>query len=133
MESVVFDAQPLVALLTGEPRAKAVRDRIAGYRGSLRVVISSVNWCEVLYVLRRHRDQHAAAAASALLGRIPLEVVDATEELATTAAEFKARFGLGLGDSFAAALAATLGAPLLTGDADFLPLAEHGLRVEWAG
>jgi len=25
------------------------------------------------------------------------------------------------------------GAPLLTGDPDFLPLAEHGLTIEWVG
>ena len=53
--------------------------------------------------------------------------------LATHAADLKARHGLGLGDAFAAALALATRSPLLTGDADFRALEEHGLALEWVG
>ncbi len=64
---------------------------------------------------------------------LPLAVVSADADPATYAAEIKARQALSLGDAFAAGLALAAEAPLLTGDADFLPLAEHGLALEWVG
>jgi predicted nucleic acid-binding protein len=45
----------------------------------------------------------------------------------------KARHGLGLGDSCAAALALATHSPLMTADSDFLPLAERGLKLDWLG
>jgi predicted nucleic acid-binding protein len=110
-----------------------VRDRLQQLQGSHRLIISSVNWCEVLYVIRRNTDAATAARAARLLQDFTVAVVDADAELATFAAEVKARHGLGLGDSFAAALAIATDSPLMTADADFLPLAEHGLKLDWLG
>ncbi len=95
--------------------------------------ISSVNWCEVLYTARTKAGPFVEALAVRGFRAFPISVIDADERVATYAADVKARFGLGLGDSFAAGLALALDAPLLTGDADFLPLAEHGLRIDWVG
>lgn len=60
-------------------------------------------------------------------------MVSVDAELATFAAELKARHALGLGDAFAAALAVATDAPLVTGDSDFLALAEDGLKIDWVG
>ena len=95
--------------------------------------MSTVSWCEVLYIARMKGGPFVEARAVGRLRALGVSVVDADERLATYAADVKARFGLGLGDSFAAGLALALGAPLLTGDADFLPLAEHGLQIDWVG
>lgn len=95
--------------------------------------ISSVNLCEVLYVVRRKAGMDCASRASSWLKRVPMQVVNADEYTAIYAAELKHRHALGLGDAFAAGLAFALDAPLLTGDADFLPLAGHGLRLDWVG
>lgn len=134
MGPLVLDAQPLIAVIADEPLAPTVVGRLEAALGSDReLLISSVNWCEVLYMTRRLLGEPSARRAIYLAGRLPLSVVNADDELATYAAEMKTRHRLGLGDCFAAGLALALHAPLLTGDADFLPLAEHGLEIDWVG
>lgn len=130
---LVLDAQPLVALLAGEPSADRIARTMSDRAGRGDLLICAVNWCELLYVTRARRGAADAARAAALIQSIPVLVVDADAEIAGVAAALKADFGLGIGDSFAAALAVALGAPLLTGDTDFLPLAGSGLRIEWVG
>jgi len=129
-DKVVLDAQPVIALLARESSAPAIRRELAGHASGA-AVISSVNWCEVLYYVRRRSDAHAAARLAGLLRSLPLGVVDADAEVAGYAAFAKAEFRLGLGDCFAAGLALALGAPLLTGDGDFRVLEAHGLDVIW--
>lgn len=110
-----------------------VRERLRRWTIDGDVVVSAVNWCEVVYVTRLKGDPFSTARAEALLSRVPISVVGVGPELATYAAEMRVMHRLGLGDSFAAALAIMTGSPLLTGDADFLPLTEHGLTIEWVG
>lgn len=133
MAALVVDAQPLVALLAGEPSMPLVRARLREWAADGDILISAVNWAEVLYIARRRAGAFASARADAMLRRVPISVVDVGAGLASHAAELKTRHTLGLGDSFAAALAIATNSPLLTGDADFLPLAEHGLAIEWVG
>lgn len=133
MAAVVIDAQPLVALVRGEPSMPEIKARLRRLRGSHGLITSSVTWCEVLYVIRRNDDAATAVRASRLLQEIGIAVVDVDTRLATYAAEVKAVHGLGLGDSFAAALALATDSPLMTADTDFLPLAEHGLKLDWLG
>ena len=133
MDAVVLDAQPLVAYLLDEPLADAVDARLRAAQRAGRCLVGTVNWCEVLYIVRRTRGPRAAARAGKLLEAASITLVDADAELATFAAEIKSRYGLALGDSFAAALAIATGSPLMTADTDFLPLAEHGLKLDWLG
>jgi uncharacterized protein with PIN domain len=129
----VIDAGPLVAILLDEASAPRVRARLEELRRSSELAISSVNWCEVLYSARLKAGPFVEALAVSGFRALPIAVVDCDERLASHAADMKARFGLGLGDCFAAGLAMALGAPLLTGDADFLPLGQHGLQIDWVG
>jgi predicted nucleic acid-binding protein len=129
----VIDAGPLVSLLLDEATAPRVSARLEELLPICDLSISSVNWCEVLYTARTKAGPFVEALAVRGFRAFPISVIDADERLASYAADVKARFGLGLGDSFAAGLALALDAPLLTGDADFLPLAEHGLRIDWVG
>ena len=133
MDTVVFDAQPLVAFVFDEPAADQVESWMRRCARTGCGVIASVNWCEVLYVIARRLDEHAAARAVYLLEDSGISVIDVGRDIATRAADLKARHALGLGDAFAAALAMATGSPLLTGDTDFLPLADHGLAIEWVG
>lgn len=133
MGAVVVDAGPLVSLLLNEAGAPRVSARIEELLPVSDLSISSVNWCEVLYTARAKANPFVEALAVRGFRAFPISVVDANERIATYAADVKARFGLGLGDSFAAGLALALDAPLLTGDTDFLPLAEHGLKLDWVG
>lgn len=129
----MLDAGVLVSLLLNEAAAPRVRSRLECLRSTSELSISSVNWCEVLYTARTKAGPFVEAIAVHGARALPIAVVDADERIATYAADVKARFGLGLGDAFAAGLALALDAPLLTGDTDFLPLAEHGLKLDWMG
>ena len=120
-------------LLSADPKAAIVRERLAAHRAHGELVISAVNWCEALSTAQRKAGTWATVRSAAVLRRVPISVVDADAVMAAHAAEMKTRYRLGLGDCFAAGLALALRAPLLTGDADFLPLAEHGLKIDWVG
>jgi uncharacterized protein with PIN domain len=133
MGVLAVDAQPLVAILLKEDRALRAMEVIRECRARGDVEICAVNLAEVLHIARMRAGTHVASRALALIDEVPITVVSADGTIATRAADLKARHGLGLGDSFAAALAMVTGSPLLTGDADFLPLAEHGLVIEWLG
>ena len=128
-----MDAGPIVSVLLAEVVAARVERRLAEHRVAGELVMCSVNWSEVLYTTRLKAGPFVEARAVGRLRRLGVAVVNADERIATYAAEVKARFGLGLDDAFAAGLALALDAPLLTGDTDFLPLAEHGLKLDWVG
>lgn len=129
---IVLDAQPVIALLAREPSGLLVRRELAKHRSGT-AVICAVNWCEVIYFVRRTAGAHDAARLAGLLRSVPLGVVSADTEVAGHAAAIKAAFNLGLGDCFAAGLALALDAPLMTGDTDFRALESHGLRLAWVG
>ena len=132
MTRLVFDAQPLVAFVLDEPAASCIEARLRSTEADRPGLIAAANWCEFLYVVRRLTDAASAARAASLLQTAGLSVVSVDAELATFAAELKARHRLGLGDAFAAALAVALSAPLVTGDSDFLALADDGKRRQEA-
>ena len=133
MGTLVVDAQPLLAVLLGEPGAVRVKEALRTHRASGSVLLGAVSCAEVLYVARRRRSAFTVSRVLSLLNQVPLSIVEVDQNVAGRAADLKVRFNLGLGDSFAAALALMTDSPLLTGDADFLPLAEHGLTIEWVG
>jgi PIN domain nuclease of toxin-antitoxin system len=128
--AVVLDAQPLVALVAAEPIAPKVIERLRAHLLNGDALICAVNWCEVLYLAKRCAGIDAAARMAGLLQLVPVRVVDVDASMAGRAALIKADHGLGLGDSFAAALSLTTGFPLLTRDADFLPLSRDGLVID---
>lgn len=129
---VVLDAYALVGLLHDEPCAERVQRALERALSTGHPLpISSVNWCEVVYAIRRRRPHEETSAAISVLDALPIAVVDADRDLAARAAVLKAEHGLGLGDSFAAALALRLNMPLMTGDPDFGPLRDAGLELEW--
>lgn len=134
MSALVIDAQPLVALIAGEPAASRIHDRMRECRDSHgQLVMSAVNWAELLYICRRRLGEAATLEVVRLARLLPLAIVSADADLATYAAELKAHHALSLGDAFAAGLALATASPLLTGDTDFLPLTVHGLVIEWVG
>lgn len=111
MSAVVLDASALLALLRDEPGAAVVAEAIATAR------MSSVNYAEVV-----SHFIHAGMPADridAMLGPLPVAIVDADRSLATIAGRLRAATaaaGLSLGDRFCLALAHRDGLPALTAD-----------------
>lgn len=91
------------------------------------VLISVVNWAEVLYLLWNRRGEEKARQTLANLSHLPFQIVAVDLLQALKAAEIKALHKISLVDSLAAALAESNGAVLVTGDSDFERL---GRRVQ---
>lgn len=132
MRAVALDAWALVGYMLDQPCADTVERWFRqAADGGVVLAMTSVNWGETVYSVAR---QHAVAADTivARLDALPIEVVAVDRDLAVRAASLKAEHGLGYADSFAAALAGALAAPLMTGDPDFRRLMPD-LELVWLG
>lgn len=81
--------------------------------------MSVVNWAEVYSVIWRSRGRVAADSSLGAIDRLPVQLVDVDRTTAQLAATIKVRFGLALADCFAAALAWSRQATIITADHDF--------------
>lgn len=131
MPDSVFDSYAVLAFLFGEPAAPEVRRILDEATLADRpVLMSVVNWAEVLYRVRRKQGAEGIEEMRRFERTMPVEFVPADHALAEAAAEFKATHSISLADAFAAALAAQRGAELVTGDPEFKPL-DGTLKLRW--
>jgi ribonuclease VapC len=94
--------------------------------------MSVINVGEMFYRIAREEDPASAERALIAVGRLPIRFADADWSLTRTAALIKAQYPLSYADCFAAALAARLGAAIVTGDPEFEQLEADGVvAVEW--
>ena len=91
------------------------------------ILVSVVNWGEVLYLLWDRRGERKARVTMANLLHLPLRIVPVDLPQGLKAAEIKALHKVAFVDCLAAALAELHGAVLVTGDRDFEKL---GRRVQ---
>lgn len=131
MKPVVLDASALLAMFFGEPGMEKMRDLFHKASEADRpVFISAVNWAEVLYRMERKQGKAGYETARQFERTTPLETVPVDRELAEIAAHLKNEHDLGLADAFAAALAKSKKAELVTADTDFKPL-EKEIKIAW--
>jgi ribonuclease VapC len=122
MKTYVLDASAVMGFLThgtGEEKVNALIHRTA--KGDVRLVISVVNWGEVLYSLAKVTGIGQATADLKAMG-VFVESVVADESLAEAASMVRHHYRLGYADCFAAALAIRMNATLVTSDPDFAKL-----------
>lgn len=130
MKEYVLDANAVLRYFgVGEGEgAKKVRSIFAmAERGQAHVSMSVINLGEVLYVLLRHTGEETAIEYIQTL-RHAATMVDADFDLTIDAAMIKHRYKLGYADSFAAALAFSLGATLVSADPCFERI---GRTLKW--
>jgi predicted nucleic acid-binding protein len=128
----VLDASALMAFFEREPGADQVEELLRAAAASERpLLLSVVNWGEVYYSIWRKYGEDAAARKDDEIARLPIEVVDADLPQARLAGSLKARHKLPYADAFAASLALSRNAPLVTSDPDFKPLGKQ-LELLWA-
>jgi len=131
MKTTVLDASALLAMFFGEPGMELVRDLFQRAAEADRpLLVSAVNWAEVLYRLARRQGQDGVEIARHFERTMPLHVAPIDLELAEQTAEFKATRKLALADAFAAALAKHKKAELITGDLEFKVL-EKEIKIIW--
>lgn len=131
MPDSVLDSYAVLAFLFGEPAAPKVRQILDEAAASRRpVLMSVVNWAEVLYRTRREKGEEGIEDVR-LFGRtMPVEFVSADHALAEAAGELKAGHKISLADAFAAALAAQRDAELVTGDPELKAL-DGIIKLRW--
>ena len=128
MKTTVLDASALLALLFDEPGAERIETLFnQAAEADKPMLIAAVNWAEVLYKMQRKHGAKGFEGAQQFERTMPLEVAPLDRELAESAAQLKNEHDLGLADAFAAALAKSKNAELLTGDPEFKELEKSGV------
>src|SRR5690349_7558578 len=120
MTEYVLDASALLRYLDREPGF----DRIAALlkqaaRGAAGLLVSAVNWGEVVSVLYRVHGLSAALSTASKLRVLPFAIVAADADRAEEAGVFKQDFKVPYADAFAGSLARREKATLVTADFDF--------------
>ena len=124
----VLDASAVLAFLLderGADRVQAVTARAE--REATPCPMTTVNWGEVLYGVQQRAGAAAVPSFIEILDGMPIILIDADRDLTVRAATLKASRGMGYADSYCAALAIALKAPVLTCDSDFDSLERDGL------
>jgi predicted nucleic acid-binding protein len=131
VKTIVLDASALLAMFFGQPGMEQVRDLFHKAADADKpMLISAVNWAEVLYRMERKHGKEGWETARRFEHTMPLDVAPLDRDLAESAAHLKNEHDLGLADAFAAALAKSKKAELVTADTDFKPL-EKEIKINW--
>ena len=131
MKTTVLDASAMLAMFFGQPGMEQVRDLFHKASEADRpIFISAINWAEVLYKMERKHGKAGYDTARQFEHTTPLEAVPVDRELAEIAALLKNEHGLGLADAFAAALAKSKKAELVTTDHEFKSV-EKEIKINW--
>jgi predicted nucleic acid-binding protein len=132
----VLDANALVGLFEDREVTAAKVERLLeqALNEDKPLLMSAVNWGEVVYVAWRLHGEAAAREVEARMREMPIAAIAADRDRASRAAGLKQRHSLSYADAFAAELAMERGAWLVTADPEFsklgktlsvLPLPQH--------
>jgi len=127
----VLDASALMTFFEDRGGAPTVEDLLGkAAEAKCPLLMSVVNWGEVYYSVWRTHGEGVANGKLREIAQLPIEIIDADFELTRLAASLKAVHGLPYADCFAAALAQSHKAVLVTGDKDFERI-ESLLKIVW--
>lgn len=131
MPDIVFDAWPIMALFDNEPAAPEVEDIINNADNkNQQLTLTVINLGEIWYNYVRIFSTSFADELVEKIKAMNFTIVPVNWEIARTAAQFKVRGGISYADCFAAALAKSKNAPLVTGDREFEQL-ENEIKIIW--
>lgn len=116
-DTIVFDAEPLIAYFCNEPGSETVETYVDAAEGAASGYISAINLAEVHYIVRAIDGETRADTVVAVLEESGIRRVD-TERIWRAAADFKFRYAPAIGDAFALGTAAHVDGTLLVGADD---------------
>ena len=125
----VLDSSALLAYLRGEEKGEWVKE-LLGEQSSEEILMSVVNWMEVLYILGRELGWEETVSRLVSVRGSLLTLVEVDERTAELAAKFKIGGKIALADCFAAALANIRDAVLVTADKEFKQF-EKQIKIKW--
>jgi predicted nucleic acid-binding protein len=116
-ETIVFDAEPLIAYFCNEPGSDTVEAYVGAVEGAANGYISAIDLAEIHYIVRAIDGDERADAVVDVLEESGIRRVD-TERIWRVAADFKFRYAPALGDAFALGTAVHVDGTLLVGADD---------------
>ena len=127
----VLDSYSLLAYIEGEAGAEQMIEIFRVARDSGRsLFLSVVNWGEVYYITMREAGHERADEVAHLISTLPIQIIPADLDLTRQAAEMKSKHRMSYANCFAAALAKSRKAELVTGDRDFRRV-EGEVKILW--
>ncbi len=130
-KALVLDSWSVIAYLEDEPSGQQVADLIAGaHEEGIPIYMTVVNAGEVWYIIAREISEKEANSSIKELRDLRIQFVDVDWELTQEAARFKSLQKMSYADCYAAALAKTRKADLVTGDAEFKAVEEQ-VKIQW--
>lgn len=131
MSFKVLDSYALLAFFENEKGA----DKVAGIirhaqNDNNQLLLSVVNWGEILYIVTRESGSSAAKKIEDTIDTLPIEIIPVDRQQARIAAGFKSENKMSYADCFAAALAKLKKAELITGDKEFKAV-EKEIHINW--
>lgn len=127
----VLDASALMAYLEKESGYEKVQKSfVKAAETGKNLLMTSVNWGEVYYVLARNYGIKKTERIQRVIDTFPVEIVSVDLTLAKQAAVYKATKKMPYMDCFAASLAKICKAELMTGDKEFKTL-EDEIAILW--
>ena len=133
MATKVLDSWALMAFLQDEPAAAEVEKLLLkAAQERHKLLLCVVNWGEIYYSVARAEGEAVAEQKAADLATLAIELVPVDDDLKLVreAAKLKATKKMAYADCFAAALARTRNAELVTGDPEFKEV-EGEVKIAW--
>jgi len=131
MKKYVLDSFALLAYCEGETSGIEVKNILKHAAISdAEVFISVINWGEMYYIDLREGGKISAEKYRDTISKYPITIIDADQEITLSAAEYKANHKMSYADAFAAALAKSQNAHLVTGDKEFKQV-EKDVKIHW--
>ncbi len=131
MKNTVLDSYAVLAFLfkeEGHDKVFALFEKAID--SDKKLLIAAPNWAEVRYMVERKVGAARWKEVRAKVLGLPIDIVDADEDLAELAGQIKAAHKMSLADCFAAALANQKKAEIYTGDPEFKAV-ESELKIIW--
>ena len=130
-KAYVLDTWAVIAYLEDESSAPQIADLIASaHEEQIPVHMSVVNAEEVWCIIAREVSEEEANSSIKELRDLRIQFVDADWEITREAARFKSQHRMSYADCYAAALAKSKKADLVTGDGEFKPL-DGQIKIQW--
>lgn len=96
----------------------------------VKLIISSINFGEVLYRLTQLKGQEYFEKIEQVIRVLPIKIVEVETNDVINSAKLKSRGGISYADCFAINLAQKTGGIILTGDKEFEKFQEE-VKIEW--
>jgi PIN domain nuclease of toxin-antitoxin system len=127
----VLDAYGLMVFLEKEPGYEKIETIfIAAVENDNNLLMTSVNFGEVYYIILRECGQKKVNEIEKVINTLPIDIIDVDINLAREAARIKATKRLSYADCFAAGLTKQRKGELITGDKEFEAL-ENEIKIYW--